>query len=203
MAGASGQLRLTAACAALTLAGAALTLAGAILGAAAARAESAWVKDEMRLNVRTGPGTKYRIQGAIETGDAVEVLRRDEGWTQVRIRNGDGEAKEGWIPEGYLQAEMPARMRLARFEEQGAALRQQLEELGSRTQALEAENEELTGRDAAQRDEIQQLTRENLELQAGARWPDRIAGAAILGAGMILGAMLSRRGRRSSPRVRL
>lgn len=196
MAGASRHLRLTAV-------GAALTLAGAILGTTAARAESAWVKDEMRLNVRTGPGTKYRIQGAIETGDAVEVLRRDEGWTQVRIRNGGGEAEEGWIPEGYLQSEMPARIRLARFEEQGAELQKQLEELGRRTEALEAENEELTGRDAAQREEIQQLTRENLELRAGARWPDRIAGAAILGAGMILGAILGRRGRRAGPRVRL
>jgi SH3 domain protein len=196
MAGASRRLRPAAACAALTL-------AGAILGATAARAESAWVKDEMRLNVRTGPGTKYRIQGAIETGDAVDILQRAEGWTQVRIRNGDGEPEEGWIPEGYLQAEMPARLRLARFEEQGSALREQLQELSRRSEALEAENEELTGRDDAQREEIQQLTRENLELQAGARWPDRIAGAAILGAGMILGAMLARRGRRAGPRVRL
>lgn len=182
---------------------AALALAGAILGAAAAGAESAWVKDEMRLNVRTGPGTKYRIQGAIETGDAVDVLQREEGWTRVRIRNGNGAAEEGWIPEGYLQPEMPARLRLARFEEQSAQLREQLEALGSRTEALEAENEELTGRDEAQRDEIEQLTRENLELQAGARWPDRIAGAAILGTGMLLGAILARRGRRSGPRVRL
>lgn len=196
MAGASGRLR-----AAAGVAG--VALATGILGAAGpARGESAWVKDELRLELRSGPSARHRIHGAIQTGDLVEVLQQDDGWTQVRLRGPDGEPVEGWVPEGHLQAEMPARMRLARFQEESAGLGARLEELTRRTETLESENEQLAGRDAAQRDEIAKLTRENLELQAGAHWPDRLAGAAILGAGMLLGALL-RRGRRSGPRVRL
>ncbi len=195
MAGASRRLRAAAGIAAVVW-------ATGTLGAGPARGESAWVKDELRLELRTGPGTKYRIHGFVETGDVVEVVQQDDGWTRVRLRGEDGEPVEGWIPEGHLQAEMPARMRLARFEEESAGLGARLEELTRRTEGLASENEKLADRDAAQRDEIAKLTRENLELRSGARWPDRLAGAAILGAGMLLGAVL-RRGGRAGPRVRL
>jgi uncharacterized protein YraI len=51
-----------------------LALAGALLLAQTAAAESGWVKGEVLLNIRTGPGTEYRPLGAISTGDRVEVL---------------------------------------------------------------------------------------------------------------------------------
>ena len=63
---------------------------------------------------------------------------------------------------------------------------------------------ELASRDQEQRSQIDILTRENLELRAGARWPEWITGAGILGAGMLMGAILhSITGRRSRPRIRL
>ena len=36
--------------------------------AIAGSAETAWVKDEVRLNLRSGPGTQYRILQGIGTG---------------------------------------------------------------------------------------------------------------------------------------
>ena len=63
---------------------------------------------------------------------------------------------------------------------------------------------ELSTRDESQRTEIQTLTRENMELKAGARWPEWITGACILAAGMLMGAILqSISARRSRPRIRL
>ena len=35
--------------------------------ASGVQAERAWVKDELRLNVRTGAGTGYRIVGVLQT----------------------------------------------------------------------------------------------------------------------------------------
>jgi hypothetical protein len=65
-------------------------------------------------------------------------------------------------------------------------------------------NEKLTSQDEGQRSEIDRLTRENYELRAGARWPEWIAGACLLSAGMIVGAILHRNsGRRPGPRIRL
>ncbi len=180
--------------------------AASILAVAAAQgiagvavAESAWVKDEIRLNLRTGPGTSFRIVAAIETGDAVEVLERRESWTRVRIRDGD----EGWIPAGYLQDTMPDRLRVARFEAEAAELRERVAELTQESARLEEENAGLSDRDGEREQEIARLTRENLGLRAGARWPEWIAGAAILATGMLIGAWLQSRGRSSKPRVRL
>jgi SH3 domain protein len=176
-----------------------LGLAIAVLLATSASAETAWVKDEVRLNLRSGPGTKYRILHSIGTGDKVDVLNRGEGWTEVR-----SEAGEGWIPEGFLQPEAPAAVRLERLEAQTTGSRAKLEALTAKTTELETENATLSEQEGAQKSEIELLTRENLELKAGARWPEWITGAGILAVGMLMGAILqSVSGRRSRPRIRL
>ena len=174
---------------------------GLLLGApGAVRAESAWIKDELRLNLRTGPGVQFRIMGRMKTGDAVQVLERGDGWTKVRVPS----LGEGWIPEGYLQPTPPAAVRLAQSETQTSEFRGQLESLTESTAELEQENETLAARDGEQRQQITTLTRENLELRAGARWPEWITGAGILGTGMLMGMIVrSLSGRRSRPRIRL
>ena len=49
-----------------------------------------------------------------------------------------------------------------------------------------------------------EISRENFELRAGARWPEWITGAGILCAGMILGAILRAiTARRARPRLRI
>ena len=167
--------------------------------AIAGSAETAWVKDEVRLNLRSGPGTQYRILQGIGTGDRVDILKRGEGWTQVRAGEGDG-----WIPEGFLQSEPPAAVRLERLEAQTSDVRATIDELPEKTSTLEAENTELAERASSQESEIALLTRENVELKAGARWPEWITGAGILAVGMLMGAILqSISGRRSRPRIRL
>jgi SH3 domain protein len=168
--------------------------------AASGRAEVAWVKDEVRLNLRTGPGTEFRILGAIATGDSIDVLEHGDGWTRVRA----AEIGEGWIPAGFLQEEPPAAVRLARTETETAELRTQLESLTTRATGLETQNARLGEQDAEQKQQIEQLSRENFELRAGARWPEWITGAGILFAGMLMGAIVHAvSGRRQRPRIRL
>ncbi len=186
----------------LRRAGAPLLAAVGLLAAAAAPepASAAWVKDEVRLNLRTQPGSGYRIVGSVKTGDEVAVLERGEGWTRVSVKGGG----QGWIPEGFLQIEPPALIALERRSAELAELRDQMERLSREAEGLREENLSLSSDDDAQKQEIRQLTRENAELRAGARWPDRIAGALILGAGMLVGALLGRRSsRRQQPRIRL
>ena len=163
-------------------------------------AETAWVRDELRLNLRSGAGTQYRIRGAIGTGDRVQVLARGDGWTRVRSED----IGEGWIPAGFLQSKPPAGVRLAQSEAQTSEFRAQLQSLSKRASELETENISLAGRDGSQKSQIEQLTRENFELKASARWPEWITGAGILGVGMLMGAILQGvTGRRQRPRIRL
>lgn len=177
-----------------------LACMAALLLAAPSFAERAWIKDELRLNLRTGAGVQFRIVGRLKTGDTVEVLDRGDGWTKIRV----AELGDGWIPEGYLQPTPPARLRLDQSETQTDELRDRLEGLTARTAELEDENATLAGRDAEHAANIARLTRENLELRAGARWPHWITGAGILTAGILLGIIVrAGSGRRSRARIRL
>ncbi len=166
-----------------------------------ASAAPAWVKGEIRLNLRSGAGTEFKIIGLVQTGDELNVLSTTKKWT--RVRNSD--QKTGWIPAGYLENEPPPALRLQIVETEAASLRGQLEELRTDTSSLRESNATLTANDSGQRQEIESLKIENFELRAGARYQEWITGALIVVGGMIVGALLHRRSsnRRGGGRIRL
>ena len=75
-------------------------------------AESMYVKDVLRLPLRTGNSTEYKIIAVIESGLQVEVLQTQEDWTQVRLPSG----KEGWVQSRYLSAEPTSKIKLEQLE---------------------------------------------------------------------------------------
>ena len=159
------------------------------------------MRGEVRLNVRTGPSNEHRIVGGVKTGDALRVLERRERWTRVRTPDG----KQGWIPGGYLDSEPPPAIRAARLEAEAVALREELETLRAQSGKLEAERTAAAEAEASQRAEMERLAQENVELRAGARWPELITGAGILSLGMVLGWAWksSAAARRSGRRLKL
>jgi SH3 domain protein len=171
-----------------------------LLVALPATAESAWVRGEVRLNLRSGPGNQYRILGVVKTGDPLQVMQRGENWTQIRTAAGE----EGWIPGGYLDAQPPPTLRLEELEVEVANLRDALEKAETETSTLRHQSDELTSNDSEQVTEIERLTKENYRLRAGERWAEWITGALVLSTGMALGALLSRiSSRRHRQRLRL
>ena len=163
-------------------------------------AERAWVKDELRLNLRAGPGVQYRILAVAKTGDSLDVVSRTDDWIQVRVDGKD----TAWIPSGYLQSGPPASLRLTKAETEVTELRDRVASLSEKASALRSANEDLKARDETRSAELERLVRENLQLRAGTRWPEWITGACILGLGMIVGSLLHRNGtRRKTPRIRL
>jgi SH3-like domain-containing protein len=51
-----------------------------------------------RINIRSGPGTKYKIVGKAEYGVVFETLQRKGGWVKVRHERG----LTGWIKRSLL-----------------------------------------------------------------------------------------------------
>ncbi len=168
--------------------------------ASQATADTGWVRGNIRLNLRAGAGTQFKILGAVETGDQMDVLARGESWTRVRTAEG----KTGWIPAGYLETEPPPTLRLAQLENETASMRTQVEELRAEAAALRESNATLASTDGDQRKEIESLKIENYELRAGSVTQEWLVGAGIFIGGMILGALLHRNStRRPSSRIRL
>jgi uncharacterized protein YraI len=184
----------------LRIAALGFALAHLMLGTAPIAAETAWVKDELRINLRTGPGTEFRILGVMKSGDRVTIVERQEGWTQVQPVAGD----PGWIPVGYLLPTAPASVRLESAETRASTLQGQLDEITTEAGTLRSSNETLSTRDVDLSAAMEELKRENQAYQAAAEWGAYIAGAGILATGMIVGWLLKSSSSRSrSSRIRL
>ncbi len=50
------------------------------------------------VNIRSGPGTKYKIVGQAKYGVVFQVVKRTKNWVQVRHESG----KSGWISRNLL-----------------------------------------------------------------------------------------------------
>lgn len=162
--------------------------------------ELGYVRSFIRLNLRSGAGTQFKILGGVETGDELRILQRGESWTRVETQEG----QVGWIPAGYLETEPPPTLRLQQLEAETGTLRTALEELRTEAAQLREENATLASTDSGQREEIEALKIDNYELRAGSRYQEWITGALILVLGMLLGAFLHRNStRRPSSRIRL
>ncbi len=72
-------------------------------------AETRYVTDLLKLPLRTGPSTEYKILALVESGQQVEVVEPGESWSKVRLGNG----KEGYVLNRYLVARPTSAVRLA------------------------------------------------------------------------------------------
>ncbi len=56
------------------------------------------------VNVRSGPGTSYRVVGVLQAGDYVDVNRCTGGWCEISMRGPDG-----WVSSRFLSTDRPTR----------------------------------------------------------------------------------------------
>lgn len=172
----------------------------AALANTATAADIGWVRSYIRLNLRAGAGTQFKILGGVETGDELKVLNRGESWTRVEAPDG----RVGWIPAGYLETKPPPTLRLQQLETETGTLRTELEKIRMQASQLRESNASLASTDMGQRSELESLKIDNYELRAGSRHQEWATGALILTLGMLVGAFLHRNStRRPSSRIRL
>ncbi len=88
----SASTRATAAVAAILLA---LSLLAAVLSPAAAQQTGTVTANS--LNVRSGPGTNFRVVGVLRRGEQVTILERSGGWLRVAAGR-----DRGWVAGNYI-----------------------------------------------------------------------------------------------------
>jgi SH3 domain protein len=135
-----------------------LTLALTIVSAAASAA-TAYVSDELVLNVYAEENNQGQRLATLHSGASVETLSVNGEFTQVRLADGT----TGWVKSAFLTAKEPASFRVKQLEEE-------LERTRATTPALA---------EAAARSQVDRLTRELALKQAqldaaqpGAAQPD-------------------------------
>lgn len=135
-----------------------------LLFCSASAAKVQYVDDSLRINLRTGPETTYRIVKSINSGAKVEVLKEDveTKWTKIR----EPEGVEGWVPSRFLVDQPIARDQLKAALEKLQLLEDKSGSFGARFQNLQNENEVLNRTKAELESQNHKLSRDLEEITA-------------------------------------
>jgi len=165
-------------------------------------AETVYVSDEIKLTVRSGPGTDRKILDIVSTGEKMELLEDGEEWVLVRLED----AKEGWVLKRYLSAEKPSQLKLAELQKTHGRLATQSEEVLQENEALKAANEKIDTALEEKTKALEELTHSYTELKQdsdASSFQMRkylvffFSGAGILFIGIVLGLVMKRQRRKS------
>ncbi|GAB1259794.1 TIGR04211 family SH3 domain-containing protein [Aurantivibrio plasticivorans] len=131
--------------------------------ASLAQAQTRYVSDELRINLRSGEGDQYRITKFLRSGTRMEILEAGstEDWAKVRIASGE----EGWVRTQYLQAEPIARDLLAQARKKIAELTALQNNLNSSSSELQQQNATLSAQLQESQELAEKLGRELDELK--------------------------------------
>ena len=160
---------------------------GVVAPAASVEAARRYVRDEIRINMRAGPGNQYKILKVLTSGDMVDQVGGVEGWHNVSLADGE----QGWVPGGYLVAEPPASVAVPRLQ---ADLDKANAKIGELEQKLETQAEAIK--------EVEDLRSENQKLEtdfitlSNSSWARAIGtGGLIAFIGIVVGAAWPRGGK--------
>ena len=160
--------------------------------APAGYAQTEYVRDTLRINMRTGPGNQFRILRVLSSGDEVRKLDESDGW--VNIRTPDGQ--EGWVPTGYVTPELPPSIELPQSRAKLEQAQGRIQELEAR---LEAQTQAITEL-AKLRTSNRELLERNTTLASSSTWRNLATGGAIALGGLLLGLMYRPRDRSTRQR---
>jgi hypothetical protein len=91
-----------------------LAAAAMVLMAASGRAATAYVTDELVLNVYSEQNQQGQRLATLHSGANVETLATSGDYTQVRL----GDGVTGWVKSTFLTTDVPATVRVKQLEEE-------------------------------------------------------------------------------------
>jgi SH3 domain protein len=159
----------------------------------AARAD--YVRDEVYVHLRAGPGLQYKILKMLKSGDSVTRLSETDEWIQAQTGEGD----VGWMPTGYLSAEPPPSVAMPQVQAQLAQAQARIDELEKKIAAQGQAMDELQ----ALRERSSALESDNARLSVAATWKNMATGVGILLLGALIGLVIPRGGNVSRTRLKL
>jgi len=127
-------------------------------------AETRYVTDLLKLPLRTGPSTEYKILDLVKSGQQLEVVGPGKDWSQVRLPNG----KEGYVLNRYLVGQPTSAVQLAKLQSKYTGLRQQATALIEENNRFKEENKTFKSSLDSNETALSKLETDYKELKAGA-----------------------------------
>jgi len=130
-------------------------------------AESMYISDKLKVTVRSGPSTEYKILDIAESGDRVEILETGQEWTLVKLLSGKARGKEGYITSRYLVSGPTYALRFEQLQAKQKTLTQQATTLLDENNKLRQENKGLKTMLSGTEKSLKKLDGEYQELKTG------------------------------------
>lgn len=136
---------------------------GVALFSATGFAESMYVSDVLKVTVRTGPSTEYKVIEVAESGERAEILEKGEDWSLVRLQNG----KEGYVMTRYLVDGPTYKILYEQLQDKEKALSQKASALLEENNRLLEENKQLKAKLTGTEKSLKDVEGDFQELKAG------------------------------------
>ena len=127
-------------------------------------AETRYVTDLLKLPLRTGPTTEYKILDLVKSGQQLEVVEPGKDWSQVRLPNG----KEGYVLNRYLVGQPTSAVQLSKLQVKYTSLRQQATALIEENSRFKQENKTFKSTLDSNETALNKLETDYKELKTGA-----------------------------------
>lgn len=163
--------------------------------ALSASAATRYVSDDLYTYIHTGPGTKYKIIGSVNSGEQIELTQtnKNAGFTEIK----DSRGRTGWINSKYVSKYPSLKERLAKFEIKLTKLNTQLSTAKDKIKSHSNQVRELKNTNLALNEELKQVQALNANLNEKLdtkkndllmRWFSY--GGMVGGIGLLLGLVL-------------
>lgn len=107
-------------------------------------AEKAYVTNSSKITLRGGPSTNDKIITMLTQDTPVEILNRQEGWSQVRVL---GDRKyDGWIVNSFLTTEVPWKFQAEGLKAENLRLKERVAKIEKEWSASSGEKELMSDR---------------------------------------------------------
>lgn len=144
-----------------------------LLGSTSAFAETGYITDQLKITLRSGENTTFKVVRMLPSGTAVTILGRNSQTNYAQVRLADGTT--GYVLNRMILSERPARERLAEAEQQLVVLRQEPGKLSSQLADLQETHAVLQRKFTEMENENNTLKQELGRLNKVARDPLRVA----------------------------
>ncbi len=126
-------------------------------------AETMYISDVLKITVRRGPSTEYKVIAIAESGQKAEILEKGEDWSLVKLDSD----KEGYVMTRYLVPEPTHKILYEQLQAKQKALTQQATELLEENTQLRDENKMLKSTLQSTENSLSKLDGDYKELKAG------------------------------------
>ncbi len=96
------------------------------------KARKAYITEKLRIGVRAGMGTDYKIISLLNIGQEVKVIKEENGWTLIKLPDG----REGYVLSRYITKKMPLIKEAQEIKTKYEALQKEMEGLTAEKERL-------------------------------------------------------------------